>query len=102
MHTSNPVLIQDAPRSPSAPPPLFLIHDASGTIFSYFALGPLGCRVYGIHDPRFEQTGGGGWQSVVEMARVYVRLIKKVMLRGSIVLGGKGFFHLRGRTKGAS
>ncbi|KAJ6265412.1 thioesterase [Bipolaris maydis] len=91
MHASNPVLIQDVPRSPSVQPPLFLVHDASGTIFSYFQLGALGRKVYGIYDPRFEQSGGGGWQSVVEMARMYIRLIKKVMLRGDIVLGGWSF-----------
>ncbi|KAH3906227.1 hypothetical protein HBH56_205460 [Parastagonospora nodorum] len=91
MHASNPVLIQNVPRSPSVQPPLFLIHDASGTIFSYYSLGPLDRQVYGIYDPRFEQAGGGGWQSVVEMARMYIRLIKKVMLRGNIVLGGWSF-----------
>lgn len=85
----NPSLIQAWPRSTAEPAPLFLIHDASGTIFNYYTLGPVGRRVYGIYDPRFGQAGGGGWQSVLEIAKAYVKLIRKVMIRGEIVLGGE-------------
>ncbi len=91
MHASNPVKIQDALPAHVQSPPVFLIHDAGGTIFSYFALGRLGPRVYGIHDPRFEQLGNGGWQSILEIAEAYVRLIRKVVVRGKIVLGGWSF-----------
>ncbi|KAI1673231.1 Thioesterase domain containing protein [Pyrenophora tritici-repentis] len=91
MHPSNPVKIQDALPAYARSPPVFLIHDAGGTVFSYFGLGRLGPRVYGIYDPRFAQLGNGGWQSILEMAEAYVRLIRKVVVRGNIVLGGWSF-----------
>ncbi|OLN96161.1 Polyketide synthase PksR [Colletotrichum chlorophyti] len=90
---SNPFLIQRAaPSSSASLPPLFLIHDASGNILSYLKLGSLGKyrQTYGIYDP-YSGTEGCSWQSVSEMARHYVRLIKKVKLRGDIVLGGWSF-----------
>ncbi|KAI8214402.1 hypothetical protein K4K53_005975 [Colletotrichum sp. SAR 10_77] len=96
--SKNPFLIQDATavrsygsvRSLAAP--LFLIHDASGNIFSYLKLGLLGGTriVYGISDPHFGHEGGA-WLSVDELARHYIRLVKKVMLRGDILLGGWSF-----------
>ncbi|KAL0932754.1 thioesterase domain containing protein [Colletotrichum truncatum] len=91
MPTTNPALIQDIPRSRGEPPPLFLIHDASGLLTSYFKLGSLARRVYGIWDPKFDADGIGGWQSVHAIAEAYIRLIKRVMLRGEIVLGGWSF-----------
>ncbi|CAI0645554.1 unnamed protein product [Colletotrichum noveboracense] len=91
MPAANPVLIQDFPRSRSEPPPIFLIHDASGLLTSYFKVGTLGRKVYGIWDPKFDADGIGGWQSVRDIAEAYVRLIKRVMLRGEIVLGGWSF-----------
>ncbi|KAF9697502.1 hypothetical protein EKO04_003960 [Ascochyta lentis] len=91
MHISNPVKIQDALPTHARSPPVFLIHDAGGTVFSYFTLGRLGPRVYGIYDPQFEQLGNGGWQSILEMAEAYIRLMRKVVVRGSIILGGWSF-----------
>ncbi|WQF84083.1 Putative mycotoxin biosynthesis protein UstYa [Colletotrichum destructivum] len=94
----NPFLIQDVAAGrgygsarPSAAP-LFLIHDASGNIVSYLKLGSLGGarRVYGISDPRFGHEGGA-WLSVNELARHYIKLVKKVTLRGNILLGGWSF-----------
>lgn len=94
--SKNPFLIQDTAASrgygcasPSAAP-LFLIHDASGNIVSYLKLGSLGGarRVYGISDPHFGHEGGA-WLSVNEMARHYIKLVKKVTLRGNILLGGE-------------
>ncbi|KAK0381111.1 thioesterase [Colletotrichum lupini] len=91
MPAANPVLIQDIPRSRNESPPVFLIHDASGLLTSYFKVGTLGRKVYGIWDPKFDADGIGGWQSVKEIAEAYIRLIKRVMLRGEIVLGGWSF-----------
>ncbi|KAK6222454.1 thioesterase [Colletotrichum tabaci] len=96
--SKNPFLIQDAAASrgygcasPSAAP-LFLIHDASGNIVSYLKLRSLGGarRVYGISDPHFGHEGGA-WLSVNELARHYIKLVKKVTLRGNILLGGWSF-----------
>lgn len=96
MLLSNPTPIQTARKSRRDVAPLFLIHDASGTIFDYFKLGSLNRRVYGIHDPRFANSGGGGWESVDEMAQAYTLFIKKVVQRGEIVLGGKWSLILEG------
>ncbi|KAH0439176.1 thioesterase [Colletotrichum camelliae] len=96
--SKNPFLIQDATagrgfgsaRPPAAP--LFLIHDASGNILSYLKLGFLGGarKVYGISDPHFGHEGGA-WLSVDKLAQHYIKLIRKVMLRGDILLGGWSF-----------
>ncbi|TLD18021.1 hypothetical protein PspLS_10431 [Pyricularia sp. CBS 133598] len=87
MLTTNPVLIQNHPRSRNEPAPLFLIHDASGLLTAYFHLGTLGRKVYGIFDPKFDTEGLGGWQSIEEIAEAYVRLIRRVVTRGDIILG---------------
>lgn len=94
--SKNPFLIQDATagrsygRAKSLAAPLFLIHDASGNIFSYLKLGLLGGTriVYGISDPHFGHEGGA-WLSIDDLARHYIKLVKKVMLRGDILLGGE-------------
>lgn len=88
MPTTNPVLIQNAPRSRNQTPPLFLIHDATGLLTSYFKIGSLNRRVYGIWDPKFNADGIGSWQSVRDIAEAYIKLIRKVVIRGEIVLGG--------------
>ncbi|TQN65089.1 Thioesterase AMT4 [Colletotrichum shisoi] len=96
--SKNPFLIQDSPAgrengnaSPSAAP-LFLIHDASGNIVGYLKLGSRGGarRVYGISDPHFGHEGGA-WLSVNDLARQYIKLVKKVTLRGNVLLGGWSF-----------
>lgn len=89
MPTTNPMLIQDVPRSRNEAPPLFLIHDASGLLTSYFKIAPLHRRVYGIWDPKFDADGIGSWQRVVDIAEAYLILIRKVVIRGEIVLGGR-------------
>ncbi|KAF4477761.1 Thioesterase AMT4 [Colletotrichum fructicola Nara gc5] len=96
--SKNPFLIQNstAGRSygsaRSLAAPLFLIHDASGNILSYLKLGFLGDarKVYGISDPHFGHEGGS-WLSLDQLARHYIKLVKKVMLRGDILLGGWSF-----------
>ncbi|KAJ4419134.1 putative secondary metabolism biosynthetic enzyme [Gnomoniopsis sp. IMI 355080] len=91
MAPANPFLIRDIPKTRNEPAPLFLIHDASGLATSYFKLGCVGRKVYGISDPKFDHDGIGGWQSVNEIAEAYLRLIRRVTLRGDIVLGGWSF-----------
>lgn len=49
MFAKNPILIQKAPRNSTKSPPLFLIHDASGTVLSYYRLGGLDRDVYGMY-----------------------------------------------------
>ncbi|KAJ5019857.1 hypothetical protein K4K57_009320 [Colletotrichum sp. SAR 10_99] len=96
--SKNPFLIQNATAgrsyssARSLAAPLFLIHDASGNILSYLKLGFLGDarKVYGISDPHFGHEGGS-WLSVDQLARHYIKLVKKVMLRGDILLGGWSF-----------
>ncbi|KAF5844004.1 hypothetical protein GGP41_002777, partial [Bipolaris sorokiniana] len=78
----------DTARSLSGLPPLFLVHDASGSISSYFELGPLGCRVYGIYDPQVEGAQGEAWRSLADRVQTYIQLIQNVLRRGSILIGG--------------
>ena len=70
-------------------PPLFLIHDGSGTAIPYSRLEPLGCPVWGIQNPKLESgtpwTGG-----LVEMAGHYSNLIRSVLSADSAcVVGGE-------------
>lgn len=67
--------------------PLVLIHDGGGTCFAYYCLNPLGRTTYEIHNPRFEtaQPWTGG---IPEMAQHYVRLMRTMIPRGRILLGG--------------
>lgn len=88
MFDTNPTLIQSGPTSGhNARTPLFLIHDGSGLISSYFWLGSLCRNVYGIHNPRFDS--GGDWEhGLHDMAKAYVPLIKSVVPHGKILIGG--------------
>lgn len=67
--------------------PLFLIHDAGGTIYGYHTLDDLNRPTYGIANPRLESglpwTGG-----VMEMAQCYYAMIKAYRPKGDILLGG--------------
>jgi pimeloyl-ACP methyl ester carboxylesterase len=86
---TNPTLIQEGPRV--APwkkiTPLVLIHDGGGTIFSYHCLDHLDRPTYGIANPRY--FTGEPWEGgIPEMARHYLKLIKSVIPRGKIILGG--------------
>jgi hypothetical protein len=77
--------IQKRPPGSNASP-LFLIHDASGTIATYRALGPLGRDVYAIADTGTKCDVN---ESVQEMGRRYYALIKSQVAEGRILLGGK-------------
>ncbi|PMD50454.1 alpha/beta-hydrolase [Hyaloscypha bicolor E] len=90
MLEANPTLIQPGPPGPTSRAPLVLIHDGSGLISSYFWLGSLSRKVFGIFNPRFE--GGGKWDDgVPEIAREYALMIKSVIPKGRILLGGWSF-----------
>lgn len=84
----NPAQLQqgDASRAP-----LFLIHDSSGGVFNYFKLEPLGRPVYTIYNPWFRDTEKwkGGTMHLVEK---YIELIKTVVRRGDILVGGESAF----------
>ncbi|KAI1773171.1 hypothetical protein F4818DRAFT_443528 [Hypoxylon cercidicola] len=80
----NPALLQ---RGDPCRMPLFLIHDSSGSVFSYFKLEPLGRPVYTIYNPWFGNTEkwNGGTMLFVEK---YIELIKTVLRKGDILVGG--------------
>lgn len=87
MLDTNPTLIQPGAAGQTSRTPLVLIHDGSGLISSYFWLGPLGRKVFGISNPRFES--GGKWEGGLgEMATTYKSLIKSVIPRGKVLIGG--------------
>lgn len=87
-NSAGAVLIQPSPPH-STRTPLFLIHDGSGTIFSYYLLKTLGRAVYGIANPRLGEERG--WEGVGEMAGEYLGMIREVVPQGSILLGGLFF-----------
>ncbi|KAF2633118.1 alpha/beta-hydrolase [Macroventuria anomochaeta] len=65
--------------------PLFLFHDASGTISSYYTLGPMGRDVYAIADKRMESDV---YESLQEKSRRYYAAIKALVPEGRILVGG--------------
>lgn len=77
--------IQERPLG-SAAIPLFLFHDASGTISSYYALGLMGRDVYAVADPRMESDQ---YESLPEKSRRHYAAIKKLVPEGRILVGGK-------------
>lgn len=87
----NPQIVFEAedagPGVATSDVPLLLLHDGGGTCFAYYCLDPLGRTTYEIHNPHFESqipwTGG-----IPEMARYYVRLMRTMVPRGRILLGG--------------
>ncbi|KAH8909155.1 alpha/beta-hydrolase [Coniochaeta sp. PMI_546] len=91
MFESNPNLVQQLPPSLAhirpPPPPVVLIHDGGGTIYSYYCLGQLNRPVYGLYNPYYgtDKVWEGG---IPEMAAHYVALIKQVVPKGDIILGG--------------
>ncbi|KAK4138519.1 alpha/beta-hydrolase [Trichocladium antarcticum] len=93
MFDGNPSLIQDPAPARNVSPwankatPLVLIHDGGGTTFSYYCLGELDRRVYGIANPHY-QSGGTWHGGIPEMAAHYLRLIKAAVPRGDIIIGG--------------
>jgi hypothetical protein len=66
--------------------PLFLFHDASGTVSSYYNLGPLGRDVYVIPDARMESDT---FESVQDKSRRHYAAIKSLVPEGRVLLGGK-------------
>lgn len=82
--------IQKRPAGSTATP-LFLFHDASGTISSYYALGPLGRDVHAVADSRSE---GDTHESVTRMSRRYYSAIKKIVTEGRILVAGESHGHL--------
>ncbi|KAL6920801.1 hypothetical protein ACHAPO_004520 [Fusarium lateritium] len=76
--------IQKRPAGSNASP-LFLFHDASGTISNYLALGLLGRDVYAIAHSRIKASGD---ESLQDMSRRYYALIKSTVAEGTILLGG--------------
>ena len=82
---ANPALLQKGDPSRA---PLFLIHDAGGGIYSYYKLENIGRPVYTIYNPWFrnETKWEGGAMMFVEE---YIKLIKKVVPKGDILVGGK-------------
>ncbi|THC87187.1 hypothetical protein EYZ11_013366 [Aspergillus tanneri] len=69
----------------SAATPLFLFHDASGTISSYYALSPMGRDVYAIPESRMKSDACG---SLEELSRRYYAAIKSIVPQGRVLLGG--------------
>ncbi|KAK2755920.1 putative secondary metabolism biosynthetic enzyme [Arachnomyces sp. PD_36] len=88
----NPIRVQPAPQQKreNSPTPLVLIHDGSGTTFSYFILGDLQREVWAIHNPYHDRSmplEGG----INEMARHYIDLMQAAGISGRIFLGGWSF-----------
>ncbi|KAJ5195621.1 alpha/beta-hydrolase [Penicillium cinerascens] len=69
----------------SAATPLFLFHDASGTISSYYALSPMERDVYAISESRTKSDACGTLQ---EISRRYYAAIKSIVPEGRVLLGG--------------
>jgi thioesterase domain-containing protein len=68
--------------------PAILIHDGGGTIFSYYCLGDLGRRVFGIANPRYE-SGERYEDGIPEMASDYLRFVREAVPEGGdVILGG--------------
>ncbi|KAF2875794.1 Alpha/Beta hydrolase protein [Massariosphaeria phaeospora] len=81
---ANPALIQKGEPTRA---PLFLIHDAGGTVSHYYKLDKIGRPVYTIHNPWFkaETKWDGGSMTFVNE---YIKLIKSVVPSGEIIVGG--------------
>ncbi|GKU12731.1 unnamed protein product [Fusarium langsethiae] len=67
------------------PAPLVLIHDGSGTAFSYFLFGDLGRDVWAIQNTEL------GKYSMGDMARRYIRCLQDAGISGQVILGGWSF-----------
>ena len=83
----NPAPIQKGDPSRA---PLFLIHDAGGTVSHYYKLANVDRPVYAIHNPWFKSETrweGGAMRFVNE----YIKLIKSVVSSGEIIVGGTAF-----------
>lgn len=84
---SNPCQVQCYTGGKNAVP-LVLIHDATGSIFSYFLLGDLDRDVWAIFDPKHDN--GLCWDGgIPEMAQQYIGLLQATGITGPVLLGGK-------------
>lgn len=86
MNGTNPTLIEVGPTT-GARTPLVLLHDSGGTIFPYFSFGPLKRAVWGIDNSHMVTKEP--WESVPAMAKEYAGLVKSVVPKGKVLLGGK-------------
>jgi thioesterase domain-containing protein len=86
----NPVLLQ---KGDPCQAPLFLIHDASGGIFNYYKLENVGRPIFAIQNPWLGH--GAKWEGgVMTLVNKYIELIKSVMPKGDILVGGiDSIFH---------
>lgn len=90
MFHDSPCVIQFDEASNSRALPLVLIHDGGGTCCSYFQLGKLNRRVYGISNPRFQSMKP--WRGgMAEMISVYTELLANIQAPHGIILGGWSF-----------
>ena len=83
----NPKLLQSGPPGQV---PLVLIHDGGGTCVQYCRLPRLGRPVWAIQHPR--RAAKESWKGgIPEMARVYLELVRTVIPKGPLLLGGWSF-----------
>ncbi|EHK97626.1 putative Conidial yellow pigment biosynthesis polyketide synthase [Glarea lozoyensis 74030] len=84
---SRAVLIQGQSKSRSAP--LFLTTDGSGTVESYIHLSalPAGRRIYALESP-FLGNPSAFDLSIVEMATIFLRTIRRIQPHGPYLIGG--------------
>jgi len=72
-------------------PVLFLIHPSGGLAFCYAGLAPyIATPIYGINNPNFTNPEQG-FNSIEEMAKYYIKLIKRIQGKGPYYLGGWSF-----------
>jgi hypothetical protein len=82
--SKNPLLIQ---RGDASRTPLFLLHDAGGTVSNYYKLGNIGRPIYTIYNPWTKSQNrwnGGSMKLVTE----YIKLIQSIVSSGDILVGG--------------
>jgi iterative type I PKS product template protein len=84
---SRAILIQGNPRSTS--PALFLVTDGSGSVAAYIHLPPLpgGRRIYALESP-FLDHPEDYTLTMQEMAKVFVKSIRRIQSQGPYLLGG--------------
>jgi hypothetical protein len=81
---ANPALIQKGDPSRT---PLFLLHDAGGTVFNYYKLENVGRPVYAIYNPWFRSETR--WdKGSMGFVNEYIKMIQSVVSSGEILVGG--------------
>jgi hypothetical protein len=89
MPDTNPTVVQLPTGDHSNTSPIILIHDGSGMDISYQLLEDLNRPVYSIRDPSFEDPEKIWKEGLREMATLYIEMIRTVLPKGEILLGGK-------------